>query len=364
MARFTRAHLHRQIVKKNLELLKAVNGPAFFCPMIKANAYGHGLEQVAPLVAESGADCAGVALVEEGVELRRLGFKLPILTFAPLVAGDIPGLNEYQLTPVIGRFEDLAVLPKTPRAVHLKFNTGMQRLGFDGEQLSELREKLKSAGHLKIEGVCTHFTHGEDIQDAGGPTAQQFEKFFEMVAGFPGVRHAHKSSTLAASGLSKVHPEVGARPGISIYGLPHDGNRVGAGLEPALSWHTQLINVHQVEQGATVSYSGRWTAARRSTIGVVPLGYGDGYSRSLSNKGQMLFRGQKVPVTGSVCMDYVLLDLTDACKEGAAKAGEDVVVIGRQGGNQITAWDVAERAGTISYEVVTAISARVKREAV
>lgn len=308
--------------------------------------------------------CAGVALVEEGVELRRLGFNLPILVFAPLNPGDASAVQEQQLTPVIGRFEDLAALPKTAMAVHLKFNTGMQRLGFDPEQLPELREKLKSARHLTVAGVCTHFTHGEDVQQTAGPTAQQFDKFLMMSEGFPGVRHAHKSSTLAAAGLSKVHREVGARPGISVYGLPHDGNRTGAGLEPALSWHSQLINIHQVEKGATVSYSGRWTAARRSTIGVVPLGYGDGYSRSLSNKGQMLFRGHKVPVAGSVCMDYVLLDLTDACHEGMAKAGEEIVVIGQQGASEITAWDLAEKMGTITYEIVTAISARVGREVV
>jgi alanine racemase len=359
----TRARIDTAALKQNLIKLRAVNGSAFFCPMIKADAYGHSVKLVAPVVAACGADAAGVALVEEGIELRRLGFKLPVLTFAPLQPGDAEAVHEYKLTPVVGRFEDLERLGRAPVQVHLKFNTGMQRLGFDREQLPELREKLKSAANITVAGLCTHFTHGQDAAEPGGPTAEQFAIFLEMTKGFPGVKHAHKSATLAAAGLSKVHPEIGARPGISIYGLPYDDGKTAAGLEPVLSWHTQLIHVHQVESGGSVSYGARWTAARRSTIGVVPMGYADGYFRSLSNKGSMLFRGMNVPVAGTVCMDYVLLDLTAACADGEPRAGEEIVVIGRQGAARVQASDLAAAAGTIEYEVVTSISARVPREA-
>lgn len=360
----TRVRIHTSVLKQNLAQLRAVNGPAFFCPMIKANAYGHGVRDVAPVVAASGADAAGVALIEEGIELRRLGFKLPVLVFAPLQTGDFEALHEYKLTPVVGRFQDLDVLGRAPVQVHLKFNTGMQRLGFDQEQLPELREKLKQASNVSVAGLCTHFTHGEEVSDPQGHTARQFQIFLEMSNGFPGVKHAHKSATLGGADLKKIHPEIGARPGISIYGLPYAEGRTGAGLKPVLSWHTQLIHVHRVEAGASVSYGARWTAKQRSWIGVVPMGYADGYSRSLSNKGAMIFRGVKVPVAGTVCMDYVLLDLTEACKDGAPKPGEDIVVLGRQGANEIQAADIAAWAGTIEYEVVTAIGARVKREAI
>jgi len=362
--RATRIVLDSAAFKHNLALLKAANGSAFFCPMIKANAYGHGMLELAPLVAACGADAAGVAMVEEGAQLRLSGFPLPILVFAPLEQGDGELMREFKLTPVVTRFEDLDIAKKSGIPAHIKFNTGMQRLGFDEEQVPELRERIKSSG-LQVAGVCTHLTHGEDVHDKSGPTAGQFEKFLSMGQGFPGVKHAHKSATLAdclLRRLSKVHPEVGARPGIAIYGLPHDGNSAGQGLQPVLSLRTKLSRVHTVEKGAHVSYGARWTAARRSVIGVVPFGYGDGYSRLLSNKGHMLFRGVKVPVAGSVCMDYVLLDLTDACKDGAPKAGEEIMVIGRQNGSAITAYDLASLTGTIAYEVVTALSARVARE--
>lgn len=364
MSRPSRIEIDQAALAQNLKALQKANGAAFFCPMIKANAYGHGVAQVAPTVDKSGADMAGVALVEEGVELRKLGFQLPVLTFAPLSSGDGEILAAYKITPVLGRFADFDHLAKFTGAVHLKFNTGMQRLGFDREQVPELKKKLKAASHLQVTGLCTHMTHGEDIQDDTGQSAHQFRMFLEMCCGFSGVKHAHKSSTLAACGLSKVHPSVGARPGISLYGLPHDDHRIGAGLTPVLKWRTELTHIHRVEKGESVSYSGRWTASRRSWIGVVPMGYGDGYLRALSNRGRMLFRGEAVPVAGSVCMDYTLLDLTEACSGGEPKAGEEIVVIGRQGASEISAATLADLAGTIAYEVTTAISARVAREAV
>lgn len=362
----TRVEISVDAVLQNLQTLKAANGSAFFCPMIKANAYGHGVEILAQAIAKTSVDMAGVALLEEGVEIRRMGFHFPILSFAPLSPGDGEVLEAERITPVLGRFEDFDSLAKFTGPVHLKFNTGMQRLGFDREQIPELKRRLKALPQLQVAGLCTHMTHGEDILDDTGQSAHQFRLFLEMSTGFPGVKHAHKSSTLAicAGAGVKVHPTIGARPGISIYGLPHDGHRMAPGLTPALKWVSELCQIHRVEKGESASYSGRWTASRRSWIGVVPLGYGDGYLRSLSNKGQMLFRGEKVPVAGSVCMDYTLLDLTDACKDGDPKPGEEIVVMGHQGANEIRAADLADLAGTISYEITTAISRRVAREAV
>ncbi len=364
MGRRTRLQISESALAANLKALQTVNGRAFFCPMIKANAYGHGVAIAARAVEKCGADMAGVALLEEAVELRELNFKLPILAFAPLNAGDAEICATHRITPVVSRMNDFSVLAKFNGEVHLKFNTGMQRLGFDREQIPELKRKLKEHSNLNVAGLCTHMTHGEDALDNTGQTSHQFRLFLEMTTGLPGVRHAHKSSTLAACGLNKIHPEIGARPGISIYGLPHDGHRTGQGLIPALKWLTELTHVHRVEKGESVSYSGRWTASRRSWIGVVPMGYGDGYLRTLSNKGKMLFRGSRVDVAGSVCMDYTLLDLTDACKDGEPKPGEEVVVIGKQGASEVTAAELADLASTIAYEITTAISPRIAREAV
>ncbi len=364
MLRQTFLRIDTQALKHNLQLLKKWNGSDFFCPMVKANAYGHGEATVARIAEQTGLSALGVALVEEGVRLRDAGLKAPILTFAPLNADSAEAVNRHCLTPVLGRFEDLHALDKLkqPVGAHLKFNTGMQRLGFDAVDLVRLKDELRARPWLKIEGVCTHLTHGEEASENGGRTQAQLKKFLELCKDFPGVRHAHKSASLASLGEKKL-TGIGARPGIGIYGLPHEGRLVGPGLKPILSWWTRLTNVHVVEKGENASYSARWTASRRSVVGVLPVGYGDGYMRALSNRGVVLCRGKRVPVVGSVAMDYTLVDLTDIAQDGIG-AGEEVALIGRQGSEEISAFELAELAGTISYEIVTAISARVAREAV
>jgi alanine racemase len=189
--------------------------------------------------------------------------------------------------------------------------------------------------------------------------------FRQFASEFPtALPHAHKSSSLAVLRERVASSGLGARPGISLYGLPHHLNQVADGLLPVLSWQTELTHFHMVEKDKSVGYSSRWMAARRSVIGVVPVGYGDGYSRALSNKGQMLFRGRRVPVVGSVCMDYTMVDLTDAIQGGDPQPGEAVVLVGAQEREVISVGELAEKAGTIAYEVVTSISRRIPREAV
>jgi alanine racemase len=237
-------------------------------------------------------------------------------------------------------------------------------LGFDEADLASLQKTLKENPSLKVEGLCTHLTHGEEAHQPDGFTQRQLAQFKSMSAGFPGVRHAHKSASLAALNEhgQKSESGLGARPGISIYGLPQDGHKTAAGLKPLLHWSSELIRFHKVEKGRAVGYGARWTAPRDSIIGVVPVGYGDGYMRALSNKGEMLFRETRVPVVGSVCMDYTLIDLTEACSNENPRAGEEIVILGVQGRSEITAGWTAEKAGTIAYEIVTGIQRRVARE--
>ncbi len=364
---YRRTHLRIDIAAlgHNLSLLKKWTGDAFFCPMVKANAYGHGDKIVARTIEQMGFKAMGVALVEEGVALRHEGITASIFSFGPLSRDAADALLKNNLTPVLGRFEDIQALEsvrgKNEVPVHLKFNTGMQRLGFDAADVGRLKAELKDKPWLKVEGVCTHLTHGEEADQEDGPTHSQLRLFQKLSEGFPGVRHAHKSASLSVLKESDKG-NIGARPGIGIYGLPYDGRQVGEGLRPILTWNTEIVNLHSVEQGQGVSYSSRWVAKRKSTIGVVPMGYGDGYMRSLSNKAFMLCRGMRVPVVGSVCMDYILLDLTDIEGQGKVQAGEHVVVIGRQGSEEISAVELAEAAGTIAYEIVTNISKRVARE--
>lgn len=370
MFRRTRTLIDSEALRHNLNLLKEWNGSAFFCPMVKANAYGHGDIEVARILDQQGCSALGVALIEEGLRLRRAGIRSSILTFSALNEDAAAAALAEGLTPVVGRFEDIQALDRARTnnvqvKVHLKFNTGMQRMGFDAADLSQLKAELNRNPWLEVVGLCTHLTHGEEADRPDGFTQRQLQRFNEMSRGFEGaVRHAHKSASLAVlAGLPK-DPTIGGRPGIGLYGLPHEGRQIGPGLRPVLTWATELVRVHVVEKGETVSYSGRWTASRRSYIGVVPLGYGDGYHRVLSNKGFMLCRGRRVPVVGSVCMDYTLLDLTDLSAEGIFQPGEAVVALGGQGREHIGAAELAEAAGTIAYEIVTHIAARVSREVV
>jgi len=315
MFRPTLVKIDSAALKHNLELLKKWNGAgSFFCPMVKANAYGHGDIAVAKIAESSGVSALGVALVEEGLTLREAGIRAPILVFASLNTAAVSAALTHQLTPVAGRFEDLTALVAVGVKVkfHLKFNTGMNRMGFDVNELPRLKEFLAQNPNLQVEGVCTHLSHGEEAFEADGYSARQLAKFKQMSEGFPGVRHAHKSASLVAlheKGQAK-DPAIGCRPGISIYGLPQDGHKTGPGLKPVLSWSTRLLRVHDVEKGDAVGYGARWVAPQKSVIGIVPVGYGDGYSRALSNRGEMIYRETRVPVVGSVCMDYTLIDLT------------------------------------------------------
>ncbi|MGE0525765.1 MAG: alanine racemase [Bdellovibrionales bacterium] len=369
MFRPTAARVDTNALRSNLELLKSWNGAGFFCPMVKANAYGHGDLIVSRIVEQSGeADALGVALVEEGCRLRERGIRMPILVFGPLTAESAKQVLDFGLTPVMGCMGDLDALLRHPirhrLKIHLKFNTGMQRLGFDAIDIPPLQSRLKAhAESFEVQGVCTHLSRGEDVREADGPTAKQLLRFQKMTAPFPGIRHVHKSASLCTLREETARTGLGSRPGIALYGLPFEGREMAPGLKPVLTWTTALVAVHDVEKGEGVSYGPAWLAPRRSRIGVVPVGYGDGYSRTFSDRGEMLFRGCRVPVVGRVCMDYTLLDLTESCRDGDAHTGEPVVIIGRQGHEEISAAELAETAKTISYEVVTAIGHRVAREA-
>ena len=352
---------------QNLIWLKALNGDAFFCPMVKANAYGHGDVLVAKTAEKLGADAVGVALIEEGIRLREQGVRLPILVFAAFDTNNASYLYRHRLTPVLGRPADLEALAGAPPdfAVHLKMNTGMQRLGFDESDLPRLRADLGRL-KLKVTGVCTHFTHGEDGATPTSPSGVQLERFQQMSEGLGGARHANKSASLlnlneqigAADGAKRI----GARPGIALFGIPPGAKALDAHLRPVLSWRTQITHVHKIKANATVGYDGAWRADRDTILGVVPVGYADGFTRAMGAKqGQMEWRGERVAVVGRVCMDYTFLDLTDVVARSAAAAtGEPVTIIGPN----ITAAERAGAVGTIPYELVTGISARVPREAV
>ncbi len=374
--RKTKAIIDLQAFEHNLRFLKSTlpNSNTFFCPMIKSNAYGHGDIELGLVCEKVGVSGVGVALLEEGVGLRTKGLRCPIFVYGPILDDAVEQLITHELTAVIGQWPELKVLAQTAEtvgrqtAVHIKFNTGMNRLGFDIQQAETLQKFFQSHPSLRLEGLCTHLACGDDMQDSKGLSRRQLQQFNSVVPLFkewtPLVHVWNSSGWFAAKQSIKIDSSVlefGVRPGISIYGVQPLSKGAKQPLKPVMSLVSELVTIQRVKKGETVSYGATWTAARDSIIGVVPVGYADGYSRAFSNRGAMLVDGKRVPVVGIVCMDYTMLDLTDLRTVSEQDLGKEVVTLGAQGDQIITAEWMAQVIQTIPYEIITCIGSRVPR---
>ncbi len=356
----------------------------FICPMVKANAYGHGVVEVARRLRTAGAAYLGVALVEEGETLRRSGDLEPILVFGPVDSGSSESMLRENLTPVVTGWDQLDALSaayfelgSSRFGIHVEFNTGMNRLGFEPREVQKLREWFEVHKEFRVIGVCTHLFSGNDAGEINGESNRQLERFSLIVDAFADVPSliVHALNSSASINIwkrlqdEKVIPAsakrpLGLRPGIGIYGLPPGNDeKAQIQLKAVMSLKTHLINIHRIAKGERVSYGPTWTADRDSVIGTVPFGYGDGYRRALSNKASVLVRGQRAKQVGTVCMDYFMIDLTNIEIENGLlfKIGEEVVLLGEQGSQSISADELATLAGTIAYEILTGISDRVTR---
>jgi alanine racemase len=369
---------------KNFQTLRGLLPEgSFVCPMVKANAYGHGDVEVSRRLEKEGAKQLGVALVEEGIKLRKAGIKIPILVFSLFEDFSVPVMLENNLTPVASQWsqlEKLNELVKKPIDLHIKFNTGMTRLGFAVSDASKLREWFEANPKLKLKGVSTHLLRGDDAGIPGGDSESQLIRLEEAAKAFSGMNvivHALNSSgavTMHARLKNKkamakgVQWPMGARFGIALYGgIPSSLETNDVQLKPVMSLRSHIALTHKIPAGEKVSYNAIWKATRPSVIGVVPMGYADGFPRIYSNNAEVLCRGKRVPVVGTVCMDYFMVDLTDIVGADIAGAspelvGEEVVLFGSQGSDTISAEELAKRASTISYEVFTRISDRVPRQ--
>lgn len=379
--RKTYALVNLENLRHNLGILRNISKASrFFCPMVKSNAYGHGDVRVAKVLTENGVDVLGVALVEEGLRLRRGGIRAKILIFGPFHSDAGDDIVDHSLIPVVGHWEELSFLKelsgnkKTVCPVHIKFNTGMNRLGFELKEAESIRKFLETSPYLKLEGVCSHLSHGEDGGNSTGNTTHQIIAFKTLTEHFDNdvIFHLWNSSgwiSQWAHNRSAGEATWGFRPGIALYGIEpkiecqseEAREKLSAlNLKPVMSLHSEVVTLHEVKEGEHVSYGGRWVANQPGHIGVVPIGYADGYSRHFSNKGIMLIRGEEVPVRGTVCMDYTMIDVTGASGE-SIKLGEPVVIFGTQKGATLTARRLSEMIGTIPYEIVTCIGRRVPR---
>lgn len=348
-------HNVRRLKPEGVELLAVV----------KADGYGHGDAPVARAALEAGATRIGVALVEEGLGLRERGISAPILVLSELPAGSEKEALAGELTPTVYTPGGLARVAEAAGAVgrrvgvHLKLDTGMHRVGlWPPEVAPAFARRIVDAG-LELEGLWTHFAVAES-DEAG--TRRQLASLLAAAdavseAGLPRpILHAANSAATIA------YPETRldlVRPGIAIYGLdPGGGLGPRAGLRPALTWRSAVTMVKRLPAGERLSYGWRYALERDANVATVPVGYGDGYPRALGGRAEVLIGGRRHPVAGTVTMDQLLVD----CGDHEVRPGDDVVLLGSQGQERITAEELAGHLGTIGYEVVTAISERVPRE--
>jgi alanine racemase len=354
------------LLRKNVERLAKRARGAELVALVKSDAYGHSLGEVAcaldGMPAGSGLHGFAVANVEEGIELRRNGVQRPVYVLSGIQRydGELHRcLDTVGLTPVISSLAVLGELVKTlrefpgERTVHLKFNTGMNRLGIEAHEVDACLEALRACPGIRVEGLMSHFAAGE--KPASALTKRQVKTFREIVARFgrAGIRprflHMANSAGLAA----RLFPEGNlARVGIHLYGLDDDE------LDPAARWTAQVYQVRELKKGDGVGYGPHFTAKKKMRMAVLGVGYGDGYRRAYSNKAHVLLHGKRCRVIGAVSMDLTAVDVTSV---PTVSPRDRATLLGRDGKERITAGELAKHAKSISWEVLTAISSRVPR---
>lgn len=370
----TVAEIDLQALAFNVNTLQKSFPPeTFICPMVKANGYGHGDLIIAKALADLGIRHLGVSLVEEGVTLRAAGLQTGILVFLGSGRADVRQIIESKMTPVVSQWEQLHHLLEEANqeiSIHLKFDTGMNRLGFQVSEATKLLEFFRTNSQIKVEALLSHLSRGEDADQAGGDSARQiaaFEKAREIFRPFTSAAHLLNSAGIVhrmALGERAALPlkNFGLRPGLMIYGYNPVRPGYGCELKPVMTLKSQVEVYHSLSAGQGVSYNSTWKASRDSVIAVVPIGYADGYHRSLSNKAHALLGGERVPVVGAICMDYLMLDVTDVVRGKSLVPKEEVVLFGHsKNGKFLGADELAKLVPTIPWEVLTSVGARVPK---
>ena len=360
-------------IEHNLRGIRARVGDRLVLAAVKANAYGHGAAAVSQMIERTGAaDWLGVATVEEGLQLRDAGVSLPILKFSP--TRDVDDVTRALLAGITLSVVDQASIAQVAAAadaldlsevaVHLKVDTGMRRVGAEPADAPALAASIAGHPRLRLQGVFSHLPISDS--PAGDEfTRQQAALFADTAAAIEAGVGPVELKHLANSGGVLGHPETWfdlVRPGIMIYGsLPDPLAQRTVDLRPGLEFTTRVSFVKPVAAGETIGYGRTFAAPADTWIATIPAGYGDGYSRLLSNRGRVLIGGVSYPIAGRVCMDQTMIDLGP---EPVAAVGDEAVLIGRRGDAEITAENVAELMGTIPYEVTCLITQRVTREAI
>lgn len=371
MSRHLRVSVDLDAIKNNLNTIrKRLNPKTKIIGVVKADAYGHGALEVSKVLESSGIDMLATAYLEEAILLREGGIKTPIIVL--FEEPDPIKFLRYDLRAVIYNKKILELLSKIspsspPLSVHLKIDTGMGRLGFRPEEIPSLLKGITEISSLRIEGIMSHFSEAElKDKDSAKKQIESFKKAISEIVSFlkrdkplasPPLCHIANSAgifTIAEAELDCV------RPGLALYGyLP--GELSIEELIPAMKVSTELLAIREVPAGTPISYGGTFITKRKSYIGIISAGYADGLMRGLSNRGYVLYMGKRAPIIGRICMDLTMIDLTEIIKVGERESRE-VVLLGPQKNESISAKDIASWAGTIPYEVLTTFGNLGKRE--
>lgn len=319
--------------------------------VLKANGYGHGAIELARRCVPDRVAMIATALLEEALELRRAGIALPLLVLGPLTLEQIVEALDENVTIGIGGPEELAdacaIARERDVAIHLKLDSGMGRMGVVESELARVAEMIRATPRLRVEALYTHFANADDEHDPF--TETQAATFDRMIHELGIDTPLHHMANSAATMRGIVRPGDYVRCGIALF---------GAKLEPVLKWRTEIMRLKDLPTGHTIGYGTTFRTKRASRIATLPVGYADGYDRLLSNGGEVLVRGRRAPVAGRVSMDLVTIDVTEI--EGT-ELGDEVVLLGTQGGETVSAEELAAKTSTITYEVFCRISARVPR---
>jgi alanine racemase len=343
---------------------KSVTPGTVLLSIIKADAYGHGAVEVGRRLESIGARYFGVATIEEGRELRENGISIPILILSGVMPwDDLDPLVDYDLTTVIATrdmLDRIAAAGFSRRLkVHVKVDTGMGRLGFDRHDIESVAKRLTGLKHVEVEGLMSHFPSSERKDEYA---FREIDNFRKALATFKGCgiepKYAHMANSGAICNLPEAHFNM-VRPGIVLYGsYPDSSLRGRLDLKPVMRWISRIAFVRSIPAGAFLSYGRTYETDQPRKIGYVPIGYADGYRTGLSNRGTVLVQGRRCPVVGRVCMEWTLVDVTGV---PGVRADDEVVLIGKQDGETVTADEMAGLTGSIPYEIFCGISKRVQR---
>jgi alanine racemase len=334
--------------------------------IVKANAYGHGDIACSKALEAAGSNSLGVAITAEGVRLRESGIKIPIIILGGIYSDDLEQVIELDLTPVIFNIETAIALDKFARSkgivksVHIKIDSGMGRLGLLTHQVQSFFKAFKELKNLRVEGLLSHFSESE-VRGSEYSTAQ-LSDFLDVVRTVKEMGYTpdfiHMSNSAAILDSRDSHLDL-VRPGLMLYGVyPSESYRELIELRPVLSLKTKILQLKAVSEGFAVSYGRSFVTKRKSIIATIPIGYGDGLPRRLTGSGEVLINGQRAPIIGAICMDLTIVDVTDI---KGVDTDDEVVIIGKMDNEEVLVEELAEKTGTISYEILCNISSRVPR---